>query len=451
MRAFSKPTDTLSRASERLRAGESTSHALLDQCLAAIDAREAEVRAWVFVNREEARKQAEICDAEIEAGQHRGPLHGIPIAIKDIIDVARWPTAAGFEPWKNRIATEDATIVKRLRDAGAVFIGKTVTTQFASFDPPVTRNPWNLEHTPGGSSSGSAAAVACGMVYAALASQTGGSITRPASYCGVAGFKPTFQRIPKDGVFPLAPSMDHPGAVAATVQDLALVFDVIGGYKLESPPTGYEPIGIITYDGPAPRLARLRGLFEELAEPIVRESMDLAVLALQRAGATIVEVELPASSCDVLRSHRLLMAVEAAALHEVRLRQQPGEYLPWIRSLLEEGLAARAVDYRRAKEHQAELSQAMQDCFYYQVAGRAGPQRVDALLAPATTGPAPPRETTGDPAFNSPWSFTGLPVVSFPVAWTDASLPLAVQLIGRPFEEKRLFEVAHWCESVLQV
>jgi aspartyl-tRNA(Asn)/glutamyl-tRNA(Gln) amidotransferase subunit A len=446
MRSFSKPTDTLARAAELLRAGETTSGSLVEQCLAAIDAREAEVRAWVLVDRKGARRQAELCDAEIRAGKYRGPLHGIPLGIKDIIDVAGWPTTAGFEPWKDRVAQEDACVVKRLRAAGAVLLGKTVTTQFASFDPAVTRNPWNLERTPGGSSSGSAAAVACGMCYGALGSQTGGSITRPASYCGVAGFKPTYQRIPADGIVPLAPSMDHPGPIARTVQDLALIFDVIGQWEINPEPG----IGFITSLERPPRLGRLRSFFQERADDSVRESVDLAVDCLKRAGATVVETELPASFQNVLRSHRLLMAVEAAAWHEMLYRKHCQEYQPQIRALLQEGIAARAIDYRRAKEHQAQVSHDMMGLFADEVEETGELREIDALLAPATTSPAPSRDSTGDPAFNSPWSFTGLPVVSFPVAWIDDGLPLGVQLVGCSSAEKALFQVAHWCEAVLQ-
>ena len=159
----------------------------------------------------------------------RGPLHGIPIGIKDIYDVFDWPTAAGSRLWKNSYARQDATAVRKLREAGAVFVGKTVTTQYASFDPPPTRNPWNVDHTPGGSSSGSAAAVATGMCFGALGSQTGGSITRPASFCGVCGLKPTYGRVSADGVVPLAASMDHVGPMARCVRDLALILQVIAG------------------------------------------------------------------------------------------------------------------------------------------------------------------------------------------------------------------------------
>src|SRR5437763_15158145 len=194
-----------------------------------MDRWESKLRAWVLSARERARADAARPTDELKRGDYRGPLHGIPIGVKDIFDVFDWTTAAGSKLWANSIARKDAAIVKNLRRAGTVFLGKTVTTQYASFDPPVTRNPWNLDRTPGGSSSGSAAALACGMCLGALGSQTGGSITRPASYCGVAGIKPTYDRVSTAGVMPLAASMDHPGPIASCVQDLAILLQAIAG------------------------------------------------------------------------------------------------------------------------------------------------------------------------------------------------------------------------------
>src|SRR6266851_5133320 len=221
---------TIHAAAEEIRQGKLSPVELLEACLQRIDRFEEKVRAWVLVDRDGARAVAKERELELHRGQWRGPLHGIPLGIKDIIDVFDWPTAAGSRLWQNSIARQDATVVRKLREAGAVLIGKTVTTQYASFDPPPTRNPWNLARTPGGSSSGSAAAIACGMCLGALGSQTGGSITRPASYCGVAGLKPTYGRVSTRGVVPLAPSMDHVGPMARCVHDLAILFQVIVGW-----------------------------------------------------------------------------------------------------------------------------------------------------------------------------------------------------------------------------
>ena len=224
MKLFPDPEETIEGVGRALRAGERTCVDVLESCLAKIDEWEPQVHAWVVVDRDGAMEQARRLDEELAAGKCRGSLHGIPIGIKDIIDVAGLPTACGFPPWSGRVAEQDAAVVDRFRRAGAVILGKTVTTQFAWIDPPVTRNPWNLNRTPGGSSSGSAAAVACGMCLGAIGTQTGGSIIRPASFCGVAGFKPSYARVRfcEQGIVPFAPTLDHPGPIARTARDLKL-------------------------------------------------------------------------------------------------------------------------------------------------------------------------------------------------------------------------------------
>ncbi len=423
---------TIHVAAEEIRKGRLSPVDLVKSCLERIDRCENRVHAWVLIDREGALARAEECAREIERGGWRGPLHGIPVAIKDIFDVFDWPTAAGSRLWKNSIARQDATVVRRLRQAGAVFLGKTVTTQYASFDPPPTRNPWNLTRTPGGSSSGSAAALACGMCLGALGSQTGGSITRPASYCGVAGYKPTFGRVPIDGVVPLAPSLDHVGPLARCVRDLDILLRVIDDPRA-IPEAPAHPT--------TPRLGLLRGLFDHRADRAVVEMMHQVCVRLRKQGATLVDVPEPAAFAEVLPRHRTVMAVESAEFHQERLRRHPEDYDPRIRALLEEGLSCPAPEYVRCKEHQKLLRTEMDPCL----------DAVDALLTPATTSPAPDAATTGDPAFNSPWSYTGFPTISFPAALSDDGLPLAIQLVGRPWSESELFPVALWCEEALGV
>jgi aspartyl-tRNA(Asn)/glutamyl-tRNA(Gln) amidotransferase subunit A len=436
---------TLHAAGEQVRQGRFSPVDLLERCLGRIDRLESRVRAWVFVDRDGARAAAERLADEVRRGQWRGPLHGMPLAVKDIFDVYDWPTAAGSRLWVQSIARHDATVVRRLRQAGAVLLGKTVTTQYASFDPPPTRNPWNASRTPGGSSSGSAAAVACGMCLGALGSQTGGSITRPASYCGVAGCKPTYGRVSAHGVLPLAPSMDHPGPIAGCVRDLALLLQAIAGPDPLDPSCSDRPVpdllSPLAIQLSPPRLGRVRGLFEERAEPPVRALMEQVTASLRAHGAAVNDVALPAAFAEVVARHRTVMAVEGAAYHEVRLRRHPEDYEPKIRALLEEGLSCPAAEYARCKDHQRELSCAMLSCF----------PGVDALLTPATTGPAPDAASTGDPGFNAPWSYTGLPTVSFLAGWSPDGLPLAIQLVGRPWSEAELLAVAAWCEQALDV
>jgi aspartyl-tRNA(Asn)/glutamyl-tRNA(Gln) amidotransferase subunit A len=424
---------TIHAAAADIRAGRLSPVDLLETCLGRIDRLEGRLRAWVLVDRDGARAEAERLTEELKRGQYRGPLHGIPVGIKDIFDVFDWPTAAGSRLWAQSVAREDATVVRKLRQAGAVFVGKTVTTPYASFDPPPTCNPWNLERTPGGSSSGSAVAVAAGMCLGATASQTGGSITRPASYCGVAGCKPTYGRVSCHGVVPLAHSMDHPGPIAGCVRDLAILLQTISGLGSHR-----DLVAALSGPLPRPRLGRPRGLFEERADPAVRRMMDEVVSALRQRGASVEDVALPAAFSEVLGRHRVVMAVEAAQFHESRLRKHPEDYGPNITTLLEEGIACPAPEYARTKEHQHQLRAEVRACFH----------DADALLCPATTTAAPDARTTGDPAFNSPWSYTGLPVVSFPVGLSDDGLPLAVQFVGRAGGEEEAFRTAAWCEDV---
>jgi aspartyl-tRNA(Asn)/glutamyl-tRNA(Gln) amidotransferase subunit A len=332
------------------------------------------------------------------------------MGIKDIIDVFDWPTACGSRLWKDSVARADAPVVQRLRQAGAVLIGKTVTTTYASFDPSPTRNPWKFDRTPGGSSSGSAAALACGMCLAALASQTGGSITRPASYCGVPGFKPSFDGVNASGVLTLAHSMDHIGAMAGNIHDVGLVMQVI------SEPHARPALAALTHP---PRLGRLRGIFERRADAPTNDMMDRLCAHYASLGAEVVEYALPASFEEVIQRHRVIMAVEAAMYHEERLNRHPEDYPPQITSLLREGIGCSAAEYARAKEHQALMKREMSSEAFGDL---------DALICPATTRGAPLADTTGDPAFNSPWSF--------------------VQLVGRGFGcGGSLFAAAEWCEA----
>lgn len=444
MGLFPNEHETIDGVGRSLRSGQRTCVQVLEQCLDRIVEWEPRIRAWVIVDRAGALAQAEILDEELRAGRCRGALHGIPIGVKDIIDVAGMPTVAGFRPWKDKVATHDAGIVASLRAAGAVILGKTVTTQFAWIDPPVTRNPWNLERTPGGSSSGSAAAVACGMCLGAIGTQTGGSIIRPASFCGVAGLKPTFNGS-MDGILPFAPHLDHPGPIARSVRDLGLIF--MEFFRLEeavTPPSA-SPEEVETLLGQTlptrsrpPRLARLRSEFESRADPAMRQAFDRAIDALAAAGAEVVDWPVPFDFEEVSRHHRVIMAAEAAEGHAQRIIADGERYQPKIRALIEEGNAIAATTYIHARRQQTEIRAKLFSCA----------DSVDAMVMPATIGMAPAISTTGDPAFNSPWSFTGSPAVSFPIDLAPDGLPLALQLVEpRLLRECDLFETAQWCEA----
>jgi Asp-tRNA(Asn)/Glu-tRNA(Gln) amidotransferase A subunit family amidase len=425
---------TISNLAAAMQSGEETSGSIVRRCLSQIDEQEADLRAWVIVDRDGAVEQARTLDQERAAGSLRGPLHGIPIGIKDIVDVEGFVTGAG-SPWfaRQAPATSDAALVTSLRNAGAVIVGKTVTTQFACFDPPPTRNPWNSDRTPGGSSSGSAAAVAAGQVPVAIGSQTGGSITRPASFCGVCGLKPSFGTVSLGGVVPVATSLDHPGPIGRTVSDLQITLAALTG-RSDVPPSDkrQQPL----------RLGRLRGFFEDRTSSDMASTLDTALDRLMGSGVQVFDIEVPPEFADVLIHHKRVMACEAAAWHRASFARHRDEYGPCVASLIEEGLATSAVDYLAAREHQAALTKAMN--------ALAASGDVDALITPATTGAAPDTSTTGDPCMNAPWSYTGMPTVSFPIGLSGDGLPLAIQLAGARGGDWPLLDVAAECESRLR-
>lgn len=420
---------TITSAAAAIRQGKLTPVELLEQCLARVDELEERIRAWVLIDRERARADAVRLTEELKKGTDRGPLHGIPVGIKDLFDVFDWPTAAGSKRWANSFARQDCPAVARLREAGAVLMGKTVTVAYAAFDPPVTKNPWNVNRTPGGSSSGSAAAVACGMCLGALGSQTGGSITRPASYCGVYGMKPTHGRISLEGVVPFAPSLDHAGPISGCVEDLAALFEPMAW-------SGGRPVFRKFNKSNLPHLKRLGlpgGVFEQLREPAMAQAFDSLVSTLRRKGWEIKSRSLPPAAAEIRRNHRLMMSAEAAAFHGERLRRYPEDYPPKMTELLHEGLSVSAADLLAAQRHQRLLRAELEQQHLGDVA---------AYLAPATQDPPPDPSTTGPNHFQAPWSYMGLPTISLPFAWTDDGLPLCVQLAGDYYCEDELFVVA---------
>ena len=399
---------------------------LLESCLARIAAREADVHAWVRVDDAGARAVARERHAEARAGRLRGPLHGVPVAIKDIIHVAGLTTTCGAAPAFHVAATEDATAVARLRAAGAIILGKVHTTEFAYFEPGPTRNPWNTAHTPGGSSSGSAAAVAAQMTPLALGTQTVGSVLRPAAYCGVVGFKGTHGLIPTEGVVPLAWSLDHVGVFARAVADVALTAGVLAGRALAG--AASRP----------PRLALAAELVDR-ATPETAAEVRAAADRFARAGATIEEVKLPASFASVHAAGREVLEVEAAAYHEDLYRAHAAAYRPRTRELIAGGLARPAVAYARAQRARLAFREEVMPLLAAH----------DALLAPTAPAPAPEGLATGDPWFCAPWSFAGAPACSLPSGVSAAGLPHAVQLVAAAERDAELLVVAAWCEHVL--
>ncbi|QGJ70564.1 Glutamyl-tRNA amidotransferase subunit A [Planctomycetales bacterium 10988] len=420
---------TLTAWSQAIAQGEVTPRELVERCLAEVETWEKTIRAWVRIDQDEAFRQADTLGEELKQGTSRGPLHGIPFGVKDIFDLQGVLTCNGSPIRDQSLPQQDAEIVGRLRAAGAIFLGKTVTTEYACFDPPPTRNPWNVRHTPGGSSSGSAAAVATGMCAAALGSQTGGSITRPASYCGVTGYKPTFDRYSRRGVTPVSFSLDHVGFLARCVPDLILLTQTLA--EEDTLPTLSKP----------PRLGILDQMFVEDADPDAGRVLRAAVDRCKSRGAEIVSLALPNSFQDISEMHRRIMATEAAEFHYEHFRDHEDELGPLLHELLEEGLSMPAIDYAEALKYRLELLPLMEVLF----------KQVDAFLTPATVSAAPSGLTsTGSPLFNSPWSFLGTPTVSFPVGYADNGLPMGVQLVGARGTDQQLLNIAQWVDDLLR-
>ena len=445
---FERPF-SIHSALEAQRDGRLTSLQLVNECLQRIDEHDGQLRAWVSVEAEFARAQALAADQEREAGGPIRPLHGIPVGIKDIIDLRGLPTRLGMPRTANvQPATRDAAIVRSLRAAGAVILGKTVTTQFACFDPPATQNPWNEDHTPGGSSSGSAVAVATGMCLAAIGSQTGGSITRPATYCGVSGYKPTFGRFSRDGVFPVADSLDHVGPICIEPRDLQLVAQAIpvdagfvapGSSNSIARPSVGESVGGRAMPRPI-SLGLLSGFFRDQADP---ES--LRILETQTAQLP-VQIQVSAipeffDARQVIKDHRTLMARGMATTHAQHLEWEP-EWLDGVRALIDEGRGINHAEWCQACESQSQSQRAVDGLW------TSGLAEFDALVTLAAPGPAPGTESTGPPVFNAPWSFLGLPTVSFCIGNTAEGLPVGIQLVGQRADDQGLLEIARICESI---
>lgn len=422
---------SIAKASEGIRQREITPSELLESHLKRIERNEHDIRAWVTVDTDRAREAAARLTEESKQGQFRGPFHGIPVGIKDIYYTAGLRTTMGSPIYSYFIPEKDSAVVSALRDAGAIIIGKTETTDFAYTDPAPTRNPWNLQHTPGGSSSGSAAAVASGMCPLAFGSQTGGSIIRPAAFCGVVGVKPTYDLLSREGVYPLAWSLDHVGFFVRSVLDASLVLGALTGNEMPSLDNSLaEP----------PRIGLLRGFFQDHADGVVWEGFMESVDELREAGAQVVETPLPDSFSVVHSAHRLIISSEAASVHQDNFRSRLDDYRRKLRGLVASGLLVPASAYLRA--------QRIKGLFIEEV--RRTLKGLDCLITPSAPTPALlGLESTGDAAFNSPWSLTGFPSITVPSALTKDGLPLGVQLVNLPYQEEALLSTALWCEEAL--
>lgn len=434
--ASKTPADlTACEAVAAIRGGDLSSEALVMACLERIEALEPQVKAWAFLDPAYAQAQARAADAAARSGMGLGALHGVPVGIKDVIDTADMPTEAGSALFKDYRPRADASCVAALRAAGAVIMGKTVTAELASSTPGATRNPRNLAHTPGGSSSGSAAAVASGMVPLALGTQTAGSVIRPASFCGIYGFKPTLGLISRRGVLLQSHTLDTIGVYGRTVDDLALVGETIGVH---------DPADPVSFAGARPRLTEIAGhepplppLFAFVRSPawdataeVTREAFDELVAEL---GGRVEEVEIP-SLAQAIECQRIVQAAENAGYYGIYRERAPELLSEGLTERLKSGARIAAQDYIRAVNMRETIYESIEELL----------TQYSAILMPSSLGPAPKGiGSTGNPAMNGMWTFLGVPVVSLPLLEADG-LPIGVQLIGARRDEGRLLRTARW-------
>ena len=437
---------TVSEAAQQIKDKQLSPVDLAQSQLERIDATDKELQAWVTIDREEVLTTAKQLEDEAKGGKTRGLLHGVTVGLKDIFYTAGMKTAAGSKVYADFVPDFDATTVRKVKEAGGIILGKAVTTEFATSDPSPTYNPWNLEHTPGGSSSGSSVAVASKTVGAALGSQTGGSTCRPAAYNGIVGLKATYGRISRYGVVPVSWSLDHVGILVRTVDDAALMLQVLSGEDANDPGSANEPVPnfrqqMAEHNRP-PRIGIPSQYFQEKSTPEVWAHTQAVAKQLAAAGAEIVEIGLPDSFSSSHSVQRIVMNVECAAYHEQFHANQAEDYGPRVRAGMEMGMLIPATKYLQAMRLRRQFRQDMVQMV----------QQVDAVLTPTTPAPAPKdRNTTGDASFQAPWTSCGLPTVTIPSGLSENSMPLGVQLGGLPFEEGKLLGIAKWCETTLGV
>jgi aspartyl-tRNA(Asn)/glutamyl-tRNA(Gln) amidotransferase subunit A len=415
---------------------------LVDHLLARIERSQPTLKAFVTVDAEGARAAARAAGQAVVEGTPLGPLHGVPFGAKDIFDAAGLPTGCGYRPLASNVAKADAHSVAQLKAAGAILLGKTVTTQLASADPSPTVNPWRADRTPAGSSSGSGASVGARLVPLALGTQTGGSILRPAAYNGVVGLKPTYGRVSRHGIMPLAWSLDHAGPIVRSVEDAALVLGVVAGHDPRDPHSLNRPVPhylpALAEPLPAPRLGLLTDVLEQ-AEPAIQAHLGEVAAQLAAAGASVTRVTLPEPFDLYLAVHTVTNLSEASVVHADWLARDRSDYSPRIRSTTMVGQVLPAWAYLRAQRLRRRLADVTASMM----------AQFDALLLPTASILPPAPDTTGDPSFQAPWSLLGLPSISLPSGVGDDGLPFATQLVARHLDEPTLFRVAAWVERVL--
>jgi aspartyl-tRNA(Asn)/glutamyl-tRNA(Gln) amidotransferase subunit A len=441
---------TLSTAAERIRARQVSSEELTRACLDRIAATEDKLKAFVVVTADQALEAARRADVDAAAGHYHGLLHGIPVAVKDLCDIAGLPTTSSSLVRADYMPDADAAIVERLKAAGAVIVGKTHTHEFAyGIETPTTRNPWNPTTIPGGSSGGSAATVAAGGAFMGIGTDTGGSIRIPASLCGTVGLKPTYGRVSRAGVTSLSWSLDHVGPLTRSVRDAALSLAVLAGYDVRDPGSINAPVPdyLQGLDGGVKgvRLGVPRNFYFDRIEPETERLVRDAIAELERQGAVLVEVDLPLADLYMAVEFGICMP-EASAYHQEMLRAKATKYNDDVRTSLEIGEMIAATDYIKALRVRQRIKEGWRDAF----------QSIDALVAPSVPAVA---VAAGQKSFtwadgteealinayvrlSAPGNITGLPAISVPCGFTNAGLPAGLQILGKPFAEPMVLRVA---------
>jgi len=445
---------SIAEASDLLRSGDISSTELTRATLERIEASEPAVHAYAGVMAESATRDAQRADVELAAGGSRGPLHGIPVGVKDLCFTAGFPTSAGSRVLEGFVPSYDAAVVGKLRGAGAVIVGKTVTHEFAyGQDVPPTRNAWDHACYPGGSSAGSGVAVAVGSAFGAIGTDTGGSIRAPAAVNGVVGLKPTYGRVSRKGVFPMSPTLDTVGPLTRTVQDCALMLAAIAGrdgasdvWALDEPVPDYVASLSAGLEGVSVGIERDYFFYAAVADE-VRSAVEAAIATLASLGANIVEITIDGLELSVAAGMPVLLA-DTSEWHQRLLRRQSSDYVRETRVMLELGELVSATAYVRAQRVRATVQQGLRDAF-----DRHGLDAVLAPTLPLTTMPveALSVDLTGDGqtalstfihhCFIA--NVVGVPALSVPVGFSPAGLPIGMQLFGRPFGEAALFRIGH--------
>jgi Asp-tRNA(Asn)/Glu-tRNA(Gln) amidotransferase A subunit family amidase len=427
-------------ARARMTAGEFSASDYAHALLARTTEVNGDVLAWAHLDPKHLLLQAAAADEAHAAGAPDGPLFGVPVGVKDIIDTADLPTEDGTVLHAGRMPHADAAVIARLRAAGGLVMGKTVTTELATYAPGKTRNPHNPAHTPGGSSSGSAAAVAAGMVPLAIGTQTNGSVLRPASFCGVFGFKPSAGLIPRTGVLTQSPPLDAMGVFGRSLDDVALLAQVLAGHDPQDTmtrPRATPPLlRLATSDAPMPpTLAWVATPFWNRVAPDAQAAFSELVELL---AGRIAPFELPVSAGDAVDWHRTVMEADLAGSFELEYERGRDQLSDSLRGQIERGRAVTAVAYRQALARVPVLLDSFETVF----------DHYDAIVTPATLGTAPAGlENTGDPVMCTLWTFLGLPALSLPLLHGDNGLPIGVQLVGRRGDDARLLRTARWLQQ----